>query len=111
MDNYKKLIKVTTTKDGEVILTMPKHIHTRLMNNLFDGYMRQDEHDLKATADDTRAMWKAVDIDDGEDDDFSEYENFYQECGERKGDNAIPSYETWKKDPKYWSAWMRDEVE
>lgn len=64
MDNYKKLIKVATTKDGEVILIMPKNIHTRLMNNLFDGYMRQDEHDLKATADDTLAMWKA--IDDGE---------------------------------------------
>lgn len=67
MYDYKKNIKVVTTPNGDVVITMSKSIHTVLMNDLFDAHLSQEDRKHDATAKDTLELWRAIDIKDKED--------------------------------------------
>lgn len=58
--NYKKNITITTTPNGDKVITMNDAILTALINCISDAsdYQRSKGH--KATADDTEEMWKAL---------------------------------------------------
>lgn len=61
MNNYKETIKVTTNEKGEVVITMPHSVHTRLLNDLYDAYKSQEQKNLNYTAKDTFELWEAID--------------------------------------------------
>ena len=59
--NYQANITVTTTPNGDKVITMNGAIFTKLLNDLFDAQMYQENKNLNATARDTQELWRALD--------------------------------------------------
>lgn len=57
---YKSNITVTTTPNGDKVITMNNAIFTKLLNDLFDAQMYQENKNLNATARDTQELWRAL---------------------------------------------------
>lgn len=58
--DYQANITVTTTPNGDKVITMNNAIFTKLLNDLFDAQMYQDSKNLNATARDTQDLWRAL---------------------------------------------------
>lgn len=64
--NYQANITVTTTPNGDKVITMNNAIFTKLLNDLFDAQMYQENKNLNATARDTQDLWRALADKEGE---------------------------------------------
>lgn len=58
--NYQANITVTTTPNGDKVITMNDAIFTKILNGIFDAQMYQESKNLNATARDTQDLWKAL---------------------------------------------------
>lgn len=58
--DYQANITVTTTPNGDKVITMNSAIFTKLLNDLFDAQMYQENKNLNATARDTQELWRAL---------------------------------------------------
>jgi len=58
--NYRKNITITTTPNGDKVITMNDAILTFLINCISDASAYQRSKGHNATADDTKEMWKAL---------------------------------------------------
>lgn len=58
--DYQANITVTTTPNGDKVITMNNAIFTKLLNDLFDAQMYQENKNLNATARDTQELWRAL---------------------------------------------------
>lgn len=58
--DYQANITVTTTPNGDKVITMNDAIFTKLLNDLFDAQMYQENKNLNATARDTQELWRAL---------------------------------------------------
>ena len=58
--NYRKNITITTTPNGDKVITMNKQILTSMINCLDDASEFQRSKNLNATADDTHELWRAL---------------------------------------------------
>lgn len=58
--NYQANITVTTTPNGDKVITMNDAIFTKLLNDIFDAQMYQYHKKLDATAEDTKNLWLAL---------------------------------------------------
>jgi hypothetical protein len=58
--DYQANIKVTTTLNGDKVITMNNAIFDELLNDIFDAKMYQESKNLSATARDTVALWRAL---------------------------------------------------
>jgi hypothetical protein len=58
--NYQANITVTTTPNGDKVITMNDAIYTKLCNDIFDAQMYQLDKSLAATARDTQNLLKAI---------------------------------------------------
>lgn len=62
--NYNKNITITTTPNGDKVITMNKAILTKLCNCLYDAQRYQQDNNLNATAKDTAKLWEALAYED-----------------------------------------------
>lgn len=60
MYDYQKNIKVTTTPNGDKVITMNEAIYVELLNHVFDASRYQDSQNHKATAESTLEMYDAL---------------------------------------------------
>ena len=60
MYDYDKNITVTTTTNGDKVVTMSKAIYTKLCNSVFDAQRYQLNKSLTNTAKDTLELWRAL---------------------------------------------------
>ena len=58
--NYKKNITITTTPNGDKVITMDEAILISLINCIDDASEHQRSKGLDATADDTKELWRAL---------------------------------------------------
>lgn len=58
--DYENNITVTTTPNGDKVVTMNSAIFTEILNNISDGQIYQKEQGYKATAEQTRQLWNAL---------------------------------------------------
>lgn len=58
--DYKNNIKITTTPNGDKVITMNEAILTKLCNDIFEAQMAQQNRGLEATAKDTNELWQAL---------------------------------------------------
>lgn len=58
--DYKANITVTTTPNGDKVITMNNAIYTKLCNDIFDAQMYQQDKKLDATSRDTQDLWRAL---------------------------------------------------
>ena len=60
MYDYQNNIKVTTTPNGDKVITMNEAIYVELLNHVFDASRYQESQNHKATAESTLEMWDAL---------------------------------------------------
>ena len=60
MYNYKSNITVTTTVNGDKVITMNKEIFTELLNDLFEAYDSYGQRHLNSLAETTITLWQAL---------------------------------------------------
>ena len=60
MYNYKSNITVTTTVNGDKVITMNGEIFTELLNNLFEAHDSYVRRGLDGLADTTIELWKEL---------------------------------------------------
>ena len=60
MYNYKSNITVTTTVNGDKVITMNKEIFTELLNDLFEAHDSYVRRNLDGLADTTIELWRAL---------------------------------------------------
>jgi hypothetical protein len=58
--NYRKNITITTTPNGDKVITMNDAILTALINHIDDASEFQRSKGYGATADDTKELWRAL---------------------------------------------------
>jgi hypothetical protein len=58
--NYQANITVTTTPNGDKVITMNSAIFDMILNDLFDAQEHQNEQGHDATARDTLKLWRAL---------------------------------------------------
>lgn len=58
--DYEKNINITTTPNGDKVITMNEAIFDVILNRVFDSYMLDDENGNKATAEDTLKLWSTL---------------------------------------------------
>lgn len=58
--DYKANITVTTTPNGDKVITMNDAIYTKLCNDIFDAQMYQQDKKLDATSRGTQDLWRAL---------------------------------------------------
>lgn len=58
--NYKKNITITTTPNGDKVITMNRQILVTLINSVSDASDLQKSKGLDATAEDTKELWRAL---------------------------------------------------
>lgn len=58
--NYKSNITVTTTPNGDKVITMNSAIFDKMLNDIFDAHIHQHEKNLDATSRDTQELWQAL---------------------------------------------------
>ena len=66
MYDYDKNITVTTTPNGDKVITMSKAIYTNLCNSVFDAQRYQLNKSLTNTAKDTLELWRALSAEEEE---------------------------------------------
>lgn len=64
--NYKKNITITTTPNGDKVITMNRQILVTLINSVSDASDLQKSKGLDATAEDTHELWRALIDKEGE---------------------------------------------
>ena len=64
--NYKKNITITTTPNGDKVITMNEAILTSLINIVGDAADYRKLKGLDATAEDTHELWRALMDKEGE---------------------------------------------
>lgn len=64
--NYQANITVTTTPNGDKVITMNDAIYTKLCNDIFEAQEHQNEQGHDATARDTLKLWRALVDKEGE---------------------------------------------
>lgn len=60
MYDYDKNITVTTTPNGDKVITMSNGIYAKLCNSVFDAQRYQRDKSLASTARDTLELWRAI---------------------------------------------------
>lgn len=60
MYDYQNNIKVTTTPNGDKVITMNEAIYVELLNHVFDASRYQESQNHKATAESTLEMFDAL---------------------------------------------------
>lgn len=60
MYDYDKDITVTTTPNGDKVVTMSKAVYTKLCNSVFDAQSYQRDKSFTRTARDTLELWSAI---------------------------------------------------
>ena len=60
MYNYKSNITVTTTVNGDKVITMNKEIFTELLNDLFEAHDSYEKRHLNSLAETTITLWQAL---------------------------------------------------
>ena len=58
--DYRANITITTTPNGDKVLTMNEEILIAMLNHLNDAVAYQKEQGYDATANDTRELWRAL---------------------------------------------------
>lgn len=58
--DYQANITVTTTPNGDKVITMNDAIFTKILNDIFDAQMYQESKKLDASARDTQDLWRAL---------------------------------------------------
>lgn len=58
--NYRKNITITTTPNGDIVMTMNDAILTSLINYIHDASELQRQQGYSATAESTKALWRAL---------------------------------------------------
>lgn len=58
--DYENNIKITTTPNGDRVITMNHQILTSIINHLYDAATLQEKEGLKATAEDTKKLWRTL---------------------------------------------------
>lgn len=58
--DYKENTNVVATPNGDIVITMNKAIYVKLLNNIYDASRIQEKEGHKPTAENTRALWKAI---------------------------------------------------
>lgn len=58
--NYRKNITITTTPNGDKVITMNDAILTTLINHIHDASELQRQQGYTATAESTKALWRAL---------------------------------------------------
>lgn len=64
MYNYKDNITVTTTPNGDKVVTMNRSIFTTILNHLYDAYELQKNKGYTSTAEDTKELWITLNVKD-----------------------------------------------
>ena len=58
--DYNNNINVTTTPNGDTVITMNDAIFTEMLNAIYDGQVSQKAEGLVATAENTNKLWNAL---------------------------------------------------
>ena len=58
--DYENNINITTTPNGDKVITMNEQILTAICNTIWDGGQYQSDKGLDATAEDTMKLWTAL---------------------------------------------------
>ena len=58
--NYRKNISVVTTPHGDKVITMNSAVFDLLVNHLYDAAKLQEIDGHKATSEDTKELWRAL---------------------------------------------------
>ena len=58
--NYRKNITITTTPNGDKVITMNRQILVTLINSVSDAAHYQKNKGLDATSEDTLELWRAL---------------------------------------------------
>lgn len=61
--DYEANINITTTPNGDKVLTMNDAIFTKIINDIYEASLSQDKKGLTATSRDTMRLWHALNID------------------------------------------------
>lgn len=61
--DYEANINITTTPNGDKVLTMNDAIFTKIINDIYEASLSQDKKGLTATSRDTMRLWNALNID------------------------------------------------
>ena len=64
--NYEKNINITTTPNGDKVITMNRQILTSLINIVSDAADYRKLKGLDATSEDTKELWRALIDKEGE---------------------------------------------
>lgn len=60
MYNYKANIAVTTTVNGDKVITMNREILTELLNDLYEAHDSYERRELNGLAENTIELWQAL---------------------------------------------------
>ena len=61
--DYEANINITTTPNGDKVITMNDAIFTKLINDIYEASQSQDKKGFKATSRDTLRLWNALNKD------------------------------------------------
>lgn len=61
--DYEANINITTTPNGDKVLTMDDAIFTKIINDIYEASLSQDKKGLTATSKETLKLWRALNID------------------------------------------------
>ena len=58
--DYRRNINITTTPNGDKVITMNRQILVSIINHISDASDYQKSKGLDATAEDTKELWRAL---------------------------------------------------
>lgn len=61
--DYEANINITTTPNGDIVLTMNDAIFTKIINDIYEASLSQDKKGLTETSRDTLNLWRALNKD------------------------------------------------